>query len=257
MKKEPNKKRIGVFVVLGFLVLFLLAGNSIWSKLTERDEIVWVMYFDESIKGLNVGSPVVFRGVEIGKVSNIELYINPDDLNVRIPVYAKMKPNHYFGSRMSSDKESREVFQTLIDRGLRARLITQSYLTGQLMIELEMLPNTPIEYEQPKWSHLPEVPTALSPIGELSKGLQRLPLQQIVTKLDNILTSIQKDMPDISEILKTINKTTMQNSNKIADTMVNINRTLIDVADMAKALRDMADYLERHPESILKGKRED
>ena len=64
-------------------------------------------------------------------------------------------------------------------------------------------------------------------------------------------------MPDISEILKTINKTTMQNSNKIADTMVNINRTLIDVADMAKALRDMADYLERHPESILKGKRED
>ena len=69
MKNEPNKKAIGLFLVIGFALLLGLIGQSVLSKINANNEDVYVMYFNESLQGLSEGSSVVFQGVEIGKVT--------------------------------------------------------------------------------------------------------------------------------------------------------------------------------------------
>ncbi|MBD5398121.1 MCE family protein [bacterium] len=239
MKKTPNKKRIGIFVIIGILLLLGLAGHSIIKKFFQEKEDVWVMYFDESIKGLNIGSPIVFKGVEIGKVSNIELFVNPEDLDVRIPVFAEVYPNQHI-KRAITAIEKKEAIKTLIEKGLRARLISQSLLTGSLMIELEILPDTPIEYRAPKDFKILEIPTTLSSLGEIQKGLQDLRIRETIKKFDNILTKINDIMDN--------------NANRVDDILINLNKTLISIKDMSRAFNNMAEYLERHPEALLRGK---
>ncbi|MGN0929543.1 MAG: MlaD family protein [Alphaproteobacteria bacterium] len=239
MKKTPNKKRIGIFVIIGILLLLGLAGQSVIKNAFQKKEDVWVMYFEESIKGLNIGSPIVFKGVEIGKVSSIELFVNPEDLSVKIPVYAEIFPNQHI-KRAITSLEKREALQTLIEKGLRARLITQSLLTGSLMIELEILPNTQIEYRGPKESNMIEIPTTLSSLGEIQKGLQGLRIREAIKKFDNLLTKINNMMDN--------------NSGRIDDMFINLNKTLISIKDMSRSFNNMAEYLERHPEALLRGK---
>lgn len=176
--REPNKKKIGLFLMTGIIVFVLVMGSFLKDKFFIDYSKQAVMYFDESIKGLNVGAPVVFKGVEIGKVSKIDLIETGKGLDFRIPVYVQFN-----NSVITKSKDKKFILDGLIEKGLRARLTTQSYLTGQLMIELEILPDTPLNFKAPV-PNLFEIPTALSPLGELSKGLQSVPLKQSVEKFN-------------------------------------------------------------------------
>ena len=93
MRKNPNEKMIGLFLLIGLIAFFGIAGKFMADKIISQDDEQVVMYFDESVKGLSVGSPVVFKGVEIGKVSKIELRAALDSMDFSIPVYARMLPN--------------------------------------------------------------------------------------------------------------------------------------------------------------------
>ena len=135
MRKEPNKKIIGLFLVIGFALFLGLIGQSVWQKMRADSEGVYVMYFRESIQGLSEGSPVIFQGVEVGKVIRIRLVADPKDLQFQIPVYIRMNPFEdaeeasMWGKIWQKDGD---LLNALIKRGLRARLVTQSLLTGQL-----------------------------------------------------------------------------------------------------------------------------
>jgi paraquat-inducible protein B len=140
MRKEPNKRMIGIFMVSGIAVLMATFLVFINEKFFSTDGKLVVMYFEESINGLNEGAPVVFKGVKIGKVVSIDLIANSDNLTFSIPVYVRMEPRKNI---RGSEFDTRvKVLDELINKGLRARLTMQSFLTGLLMIELEMLPNT-------------------------------------------------------------------------------------------------------------------
>ena len=142
--REPNKKKIGLFLMTGIIVFVLVMGSFLKDKFFIDYSKQAVMYFDESIKGLNVGAPVVFKGVEIGKVSKIDLIETGKGLDFRIPVYVQFN-----NSVITKSKDKKFILDGLIEKGLRARLTTQSYLTGQLMIELEILPDTPLNFKDP------------------------------------------------------------------------------------------------------------
>ena len=240
MKKNPSKKSIGLFIVVGFAVFLGIVANSIVGSLHEKNNSdQFVMYFDESIKGLNVGSSVVFQGVEIGKVSHIDLIINPDTLALSIPVYATLNPEQRMGKIVDETKRQ-EVLETLISKGLRAHLVTQSFITGSLMIELEIMPQA----EAPKYRSIRagdvEIPTVLSSMGQLSRGIQDLPIRNMAENLNNILVKADKFLDG--------------NSAKMGDVVSNANRTLVSIDNMAKSFRQLADFLERHPEAIIRGK---
>lgn len=258
--KTPNKKMIGIFMLISISlfigIILMFVGNKIFTK---NDDLI-VMYFEESIKGLSVGSSVSFRGVEIGKVSSIDLMANSNETDFIIPVYVRLNENQSFrGKNNKKIRNKDEFLKKLIENGLRARLTSQSYLTGQLMIELEMLPNTPIKLRGSTslWNTL-EIPTALSPLGELSKGLQDLPIRQAIDKFNTLFEMTNKELPlilrNIEQLTYNFNKMVSDNIGGASGTINSLNKTLNDISDTAKSLKNLSDYLERHPEALLKGK---
>lgn len=86
MRKKPNSKLIGLFIVCGITLFLATVGMFVSEKIMADTKSEVVMYFSESIKGLDVGSPVVFKGVNIGRVSKIDLITDMDDSEFSIPV---------------------------------------------------------------------------------------------------------------------------------------------------------------------------
>ena len=271
MSNKPNKKRIGLFLLIGLVCLTGLIGKMVIDKVMPQNNNLVVMFFNESVKGLSVGSPVVLEGVEVGKVARISLVADLNSQDFRIPVYMRFANNLNVGGGLSlkSPSEREIVLKQLVDRGLRARLVSQNLLTGQLMIELVMLPDVPIQYVTiPQTSRFPQIPTTLSTIGELSKGIQDLPLRDMVYKLDGILKTLNEQMPIIMPEFARLGQSLNQLSDnvngavnkidrvvpKTTQTLNHFNRTLDSISQAAKSMRQLLDYLERHPESLLRGK---
>ncbi|MBP5615733.1 MAG: MCE family protein [Alphaproteobacteria bacterium] len=264
MKKEPNKTLVGFFMVIS-VILFtvLVASKFVREYMTNHHHLV-VLYFSESIAGLNVGSNVVYEGVLVGKVVKVEIKTNPKTLEFSIPVYIRfLQDNDFSHMSFSTDVTRREFLELLIKKGLRARLATQNLLTGQLMIELFMDANEPAIYhieEGMDRANL-EIPTTLSAIGNLARDIQDLPLKQIIRRFDALLTHLEESMPGLLQTytqagdkLNTYLDKSLPQTNQ---SLNQINQTLKDVSQASKSVKNLADYLERHPDSVIKGKKGD
>ncbi len=259
MEKQPNTRFIGVFIAVGVLFFLSVMAKYLQEKYFSDDKDVVVMYFEESVKGLSVGSSVVFKGVEVGRVSKISLVADSDDLDFSISVLAVFLPQPELLKRMNF-KTQKELLSALIRRGLRARLISQNYLTGQLMIELEMLPKAPLVLKQEAGtSEYFEIPTILSPFGEISKGVQSLPIKESLEKLGHFFDTISEEipviMPKIAQAFENLNKMVVRNSGVSTEALVNLNAAVVSVNEAAKSVRNFMDYMEQHPEAILQGKK--
>lgn len=137
MSKEANKTLIGAFVV-GAVFLLVAAVLIFGSGKFFRKTYKAVMFFEGSIKGLNVGSPVMFRGVKVGTVTDINLILYAKDLSMRTTVIAEFDPERW--TLVGGERGDVKRLQLVIDRGLRAQLQMQSFVTGQLMIALDFFP---------------------------------------------------------------------------------------------------------------------
>ncbi len=250
MAKQPNRKLIGTFLFVGLLSFLAIMGALLQNKIFGHKGGEVVMFFEESLNGLSVGSPVVLKGVKIGEVSRISIIANPETMGFSIPVYARMQKK---GISAINSKSGREVLNMLVEKGLRARLVSQSYVTGQVMIELEMLPDTPIKYHDVE--DMLEIPTALSPMGELSRSLQNLPLAEGAKNFTDFFKSLNQSMPEINKVIKDISTVVGRNKGPSAEVLNNFNNAAINVGKAAKSMQNLADYLEQHPESLIKGKR--
>lgn len=262
MKKEPNKKAVALFMILGFAIFGAIIVKNLAEQYFMNKRNLVVMYFSESISGLNIGSPVVYEGVQVGKVVKIEIHTDPKTLEFSIPVYIRFSQDNDFSHMTFGENSNRRDFlQTLINKGLRARLDTLNLLTGQLMIDLFMDPNSEPVYHDADHNekHL-EIPTTLSAFGNLARGIEDLPLKQIIWRFDNVLERLETDLPplmatytNVGEKLENyINKSLPQTNQSLNQ----LNQTLKDMSNAAKSIKNLSDYLERHPDSILKGKKE-
>ena len=133
MSKAASKTLIGAFVI-GAIALAVIAVIIFGSGKFFTKRPVYVMFFEGSVKGLNEGSQVNFRGVKIGSVKDIELKFDAKDLAFLIPVYVEIDPTKVTGFKGTIGRE--EAWEELIQKGLRAQLELQSVLTGQLMINV-------------------------------------------------------------------------------------------------------------------------
>lgn len=265
MKKEPNKKAIGLFIIIGFALFFLLIGQSVFHKIHADTKDLAVMYFNESLQGLSEGSPVIFQGVEVGKVTRIVLVTNKNDLNFTVAVYARFKETDIISEGSLWEKlwkkdKDLDFLALMIKQGLRARLASQSYLTGQLRIDLVMLPETEVKmFESPKRENIPQIPTVLSKREELVRGLNRLQIQEAISQFNHVAEVLGKELPVLLPALTNSSKNLDQTLARVAssseETLSNLNETLRDVSDAAKSAQNLTDYLEQHPESIIKGKK--
>ena len=265
MKNEPNKKAIGLFLVIGFTLFVGIIGQSILHKIHADKKSTVVMYFNESLQGLSEGSSVVFQGVEVGKVSRIQLVTDKNNLQFYVAVYASVKKIDIMSEDSVWKKfwKKENLLGALISNGLRARLANQSLLTGQLMIELVMLPDTKINMddmnENQKKERFPQIPTVLSKKEELSRGLNRIQIQEAVTQFNHVAKVLGEELPillpALTESSKNLDKTLEKVANSSEETLANLNETLREVSDAAKSFQNLTDYLERHPESLIQGKK--
>ncbi len=215
-------------------------------------KIMYVLYFERSVKGLEVNAPVEFKGIKVGSVVDIRLKFNSANSTFKIPVLIEIEPERIIGRDQSDellDDNPFDVLGRLIDKGLRAQLQTASLITGQLFIELDLHPHTPINLKKEDGSY-PEIPTIKSKTFE-----------QTATSVKNILAKLESfDIENISEeilgvaegAIKLVNMPKIKNIINGIDKVVNesgLTETLKDANNLMKsqgmetALNDLKESL--------------
>ena len=235
----------------GIAVLVIIFAIFIKNNFLSQNEKLLVMYFEESIKGLNVGSAVIFKGVEIGNVTKIGIFANPDSMDFSIAVYAEL--NNQNIRAIAEYRDKKKLLEKMIEKGLRARLTTKSYVTGQLMIEFTILPNASAFAQTNRQGYL-VVPTTLSSLAELSRDLQSLPVKQSIDSFNKFFTNLNNQMPQVESIIDKIDSLMGNNPRAVTGTLYNLNQTMTSIREASDSFRNLTDYLERHPEALLKGK---
>lgn len=191
----------GIILGLGTVVLF---GNLRLLSPTTRAVVV----FEGSVSGLSVGAPVTFRGVRVGAVEGIVIQYDATAKTALIPVTLQLEPGRV---RVSDDTVTRaEVdLPRLIAQGLRAELNTQSFVTGQSVIDLDFNPASPAVLHRGA-SSLIEIPTQQSTIQRVTQQLSDLPLRELAETAIATLGSVRKlserldtDLPPLIASLKT------------------------------------------------------
>lgn len=236
MARQGNRMMIGGFVVLAVIILMaslVVFGSGKFFKKTET----FVLFFDGSVKGLNAGAPVLFQGVQIGSVTSVVIRRYANEEKVKIPVTIEIEPQKIeMGDNLSIRRSAKEGLQNLVDLGLRAVLTTQSYITGQLMIECDFYPGSPVIYRDVEKKHL-EIPTIKSTKERLAQTLQDLDVEGIQQTLKSILTGIDqlvnnKDLPESIRIFK-------QTADRVQILVQKIDTTMSPLAaDLGSTLQD-------------------
>jgi len=203
MSKPASKTLIGAFVI-GAIFLAVIAVIIFGSGRFFVKKWPIVMYFEGSVAGLNVGSPVMFRGVKIGSVTSIALRFNPSSVSILIPVYAELDPRKVSAKGKLSDDD--DIGQVLIDKGLRATLELQSMVTGQLMINLDFHPGKPARIVGLD-KQCPEIPTIKSGLEQLLENADEIPLKELFNKLLHAVEGVDKafNSPHLASSLQLIN----------------------------------------------------
>jgi paraquat-inducible protein B len=208
MSKKANPTVIGIFVV-GAVILFVI-GVVIFSKGTFWiEKPTRVLYFEGSVAGLDVGAPVNFRGVRIGTVSKVLVRINFENKMIRTPVYIEIDRDRISEVEGVPESAQRQEFvQELIQRGLRARLALQSLITGQLAVEFDMHPGTPINLVGADPDYL-EIPTIPSSIEELTQRFEKLRIDELINSLLHSIQSIDQAVraPELKKTIHDLDKT--------------------------------------------------
>ena len=207
MSRQADPKLIGAFVLggAGLLIaaILLLSSGDWWQK-----RPTYVLYFEGSTTGLQVGSPVVFRGVKIGSVESIGLSVNEDTYEFLVPVRIKTESyavQNLEGRNVALQSMGRD--SDLVKRGLRARLKTMSFLTGQLYIDLDFYPDKPAVLHARDSSR--EIPTLPTEVQELTNKLDKLNVEKLIEDVSVISDSIRQlvSSPAASSALKNLDQT--------------------------------------------------
>jgi paraquat-inducible protein B len=210
MAKQANRMMIGGFVVLAVIIMaasLVVFGSGKFFKKTNK----YVLYFDESIKGLSVGAPVLFQGVQVGSVTSITLQADLAKMKTQIPVFIEIEPDRW--KVQTGERNYREVAAKLIEMGLRAQLVMQSFITGQLMIELDFYPKSKLCYApaliDKDYEDFVVIPTCKSTGERLAQALGDLDLKGIEKHLLSALTAVDRllNNPDLTASIRTLNDT--------------------------------------------------
>ena len=239
MSKRANPTVIGIFVV-GAAIL-TIAAIIIFGSGFFVERTLMVAFFEGSVKGLDVGAPVMFRGVKIGEVSDITIHFDSKAMKFRIPVLIQTKPGRVEGMLEIDHKMSNKEFdELLIQKGLRAQLDTLSLVTGKLFVQLDFFPDSPKQLYGPASvgldPEIPEIPTIISALQRLGKTIQNVPLDKIMEDLRATLQSVRE----------------LAASPEIPKSLRYLRQTLKDFRNLARNLDDKVDLLSASMDETLK-----
>lgn len=257
----------------------------------------FMLEFKESVRGLSVGAPVDLHGVTVGEVTHIDVALDSRNAVFSVPVEIQLYPERLRarGRNSSQPLNSRALFDALVARGFRAEIKSGNLLTGQLFVALDFFPAAPPA--KMGWnSNPPRFPTVPGSMEQLQKNLahivqriEKVPFEELAADarktmqtLDVALKSAEKLLKsvdgsvvpeartmfvEVRQSLEDVRKTlaearkTLGGANQVlagdAPVQLDFRETLREVSRAAQSLRVLGEYLEQHPESLVRGKRED
>ena len=244
-----------------------------------------LMYFNQSLRGLTPGAAVDFRGVVIGEVKSIGVEFDRAEREFRMPVLVQVYPDRLRRRAGETGEESRATQQDrlrfLTEKGLRAQLRNGNLLTGSVYVALDFFPKAPpakINMDKNP-IELPTVANSLdeiqSQVQEIASKLNKVPYEQIAGDLRTTLAALNKTLasteqavtrintdvtPELTAAMKDVRKTVNNAERTLADDsplQQDMRQTLRELTRAAGSVRVLTDYLERHPESLLRGKPDD
>lgn len=236
MANGANTTRIGAFVILGILLIVaaiaIFGGGRLF-----RDSRQFVMNFSASMQGLSRGSPVMLSGVPIGEVTNILVRLNEQTLEYESAVLVNIFPDRFDQSEQI-DWKDRDLMPGLIDRGLRARLVPTSIVTGQLGIELGFYPGTPVRLTGSKPGYK-EIPTIPSTVERLETTAQKILALLEGADLDELSASVERSLLSFGELMA----------------MPETRQTVVDASAAVRELRQLVTQIKTEVPATLAGLR--
>jgi len=186
MSNKVNSTAIGAFIVgaiaIALSVMLYISGTG-WGK--ERSQVV--MVFDGSVKGLSVGAPVALRGVQIGQVTDIDLILDTETIEIIMMVEAEIETDNI----LRRGENEGNFTEELIARGMRAQLNSQSLLTGLLYIQLDFHPNSELVLAEINSPHA-QIPTIPTELQRLSREIQDVDFSQLAENIHHMAKGLNK-----------------------------------------------------------------
>ena len=196
--KKASPTAIGLFLVIGLAfavgAVILFSSGTLFHPIQKS-----ILYFDGSLKGLEVGAPVKYRGVSVGKVDQVLIRHNQANDDFSMPVIiaidtelaqSKSDANLQLGSQANLER--------LIRRGFRGRLDADSLVTGVLYVELEVVPDAPPPVFHQLTPKYHEIPTMPSDVQQLFANLKHLDLPGISAKANTLLARLDTSLSQLN-----------------------------------------------------------
>lgn len=322
MSAKTHPRAVGVFVLVAVALLLtavVLLSSRGWLVETERFSV----YFPGSVRGLSRGASVSFRGVQVGQVIDVRAILTGQaDPLVQIEVVLEFRRDVVqvpAGGATPFEGLSGQAFaDELIRRGLRAKMLSASLLTGQRYIELDFAPGDPARLAglDPRYPELPTTPTAFEKLGDQAEDffekLAELPLGEMLedvrtviqstreiidsqelrgalsaadrsmSRLEATLVDAQAALAGVDSLVETLSAeasstgsearasfaemqtafeeaeealATLQQALRAADdTRLEASRTLSELGEAMRVMRNLAEYIQTHPEAFVLGK---
>lgn len=252
-----------------------------------RNKLEFVTYFTSAVRGLNAGAAVEFLGIQVGTVRDVKLVIDDASGTARVRVVLEVQPERIIAPDQARD-DPFLVAQRMVRNGLRAQTKTASYITGQQVLAVDFVPGaTPAELvlDGKEWV-LPSVggglDNILTAVSGIAAKIDRLPLDQIAGNLNVTLRSAAGAMGSVQELVRKTDagltpalKRLPEIAQAVQEAAVRAGRTfgslegsygqnsqfnreleraMTQVGDTARSIRILADYLDRHPEALVRGR---
>lgn len=254
------------------------------TQITYTNTLKYVMHFNGSVRGLTEGAPVQLRGIPIGRVTDISLELDKKTAEIRIPVIVELEPDRIVSVNERTNISDKDIMEQLIKKGLRAQLQTGSLVTGQLLIDLDFHTESKSVVNDSHHSDYPEFPTTASSFEEFTHSAQiimdkiaKLPLDKLAVEMNKTLSSLQDTSKAANGMLITANGTLATAKDTLGHASGSIksaqlvlgnlepgstgyyefHKLLQELTQAASSMKQLTDYLEQHPESLIRGKDEE
>jgi paraquat-inducible protein B len=255
---------------------------------SETEIRAFVMYFGGTLRGLSAGAPVELHGITVGEVRSVDVEYNQNGGSLAFPVVVELYPQRLRGRMQhagrpapvhdTSEAASRAMIDSLVAHGLRAELKTGNLLTGQKFVALDVHQDAPRDrvgwMEQP--AIFPTISNGLDDIqdsvGVIARKLSKVPFDQLSARLMNAIAALDQTLKSADRLLQNVDgnlapqvqatlaeaQAALRNAKELlgqdAPLENDLGSTLLQVSRAAKSINALVDYLERHPESLLRGK---